>query len=125
MIILGAPTYGIGDCHSAWHELGASLLSQCSPHLALFCLADSRGHGNSFAGGLGKLKEMATARRLKLIGSVRSGAYAFSYSPAEKDGHFPGLVVEYRGDRRRGEMDARRWAASLLELSSHRAPASL
>lgn len=62
-------------CHSAFHELGSSLLSQCSPaaYFALFCLADSLGHGNSFPGGIGKLKEMASARCSKLIGSVPSG----------------------------------------------------
>jgi flavodoxin I len=118
LVVLVTPTYGTGDWHCAWEEKGTMLLSILPPkaRVALLALGDSRGHKNSFAGGLAKLAALARSRGALLIGLVPSSDYSFESSPAVENGTFPGLVVEYRRNRHEATMRARIWMKSLIVL---------
>lgn len=116
LIVLASPTYGMGNCHSAWRERGAAILEglpQGSP-VALLCLADRRVHGSTFAGGLAELHALLLPKRPRLLGDVSAADYQFEHSPSVIDGRFPGLVVEYRRQRHRAVETVTEWAQRLL-----------
>ncbi len=101
LVVLATPTYGIGDCHSVWSSHGPWLMRglPLGAAVSLICLADSRGHGASFAGGLARLEQIVAPRHPRLVGHVDAGAYTFAASPSVRDGRFPGFVAEFRRSR--------------------------
>lgn len=116
LLLAVTPTYGKGDAHSTWIERGPALLRYLpkGQPVALLGLGDARGHPKTFAGGIGALKRLIVPRIPRLIGAVPSSGYAFEHSSAVEDGHFPGLVIEYRKDRRRAETVVVDWFNGVL-----------
>lgn len=114
--IFGTPSYGVGDCHSLWHDKAQTILSIVPQHtpLALFCLGDARGHGASFAGGLEALDRLIGGDRRR-IGATCASTHTYQHSPSERDGTFNGLVLQYRSQRRASIAAAASWAAQLAD----------
>lgn len=82
--------------------------------VALFGLGDSRFHGDSFCGGLRKLHDSVTSLDAEPIGFTLPGRHHYRSTPSLVDGCFPGLVVDYRLDRRQLDEIAGRWLEDLV-----------
>lgn len=116
LVLAGTPTYGRGDWHTAW----ASKFDKIAPLLLsaravmLFGLGDARGHGKTFAGGLGVLADHVTSLGITAVGAVPASTYQFEASPALRDGAFPGLVLEYRRNRHTALGKITAWLAAQI-----------
>lgn len=117
IVFLLTPTYGIGDCHSAWHEHGDDVLVDFQPGTptGLIGLGDSRGHGRSFAGGIGALARLVQPYRPRLLGFTSMSEHAFETSPAVDGDAFPGLVLEYRRKRTLAAPRIDKWISEVLK----------
>ena len=111
LVVAGTPTYGKGDWHSSWaanfDRIAPLLLSARA--VMLFGLGDARGHGQTFAGGLGVLADHVSALGVTAIGAVRASMYQFDASPALRAGTFPGLIIEYRRHRHAAPAKIEAW----------------
>lgn len=116
LVIAGGPTYGRGDWHHLWGERFADVAPMlvAARQVALFGLGDSRFHGGSFCGGLRKLYDSVRSLGTEPIGFTLSGRHSYRSTPSLVDGCFPGLVVDYRLDRRHLEEIAGRWLDDLV-----------
>ena len=111
LVLAGTPTYGKGDWHSAWAANFAMIapLLLSARAVMLFGLGDARGHGKTFAGGLGVLADHVTALGVTAVGAVPASTYQFEASPALRDDAFPGLVIEYRRNRHAAPGKIKAW----------------
>jgi flavodoxin I len=111
LVLAGTPTYGKGDWHGSWaanfDRIAPLLLSARA--VMLFGLGDARGHGKTFAGGLGVLADHVTSLGVTAIGAVPASTYRFDASPAMRAGTFPGLVIEYRRHRHAAPAKIEAW----------------
>jgi flavodoxin I len=121
LVIAGGPTYGHGD----WHHLWSSRFREVAPILAaarrvaLFGLGDSRFHGNTFCGGLGKLHAAVAALGVTPTGFTEPGRHPYRSTPSLHEGRFPGLVIDHRLDHRQIPEIAGGWLETLL-IGRHR-----
>lgn len=102
LLILGTPTYGKGDWHSAW-AVHAAEVTPCiglARQVMLFALGDARGHAASFGGGLVMLHGLASRCGGQLVGQKPASCQIELASPAVINGMLPGLLVQYRRERR-------------------------
>jgi flavodoxin len=115
---LGTPTYGTGDWHYRWERHGNAIASRLDPRrpVALFALGDARGHADSFAGGLRRLRELCREFGLDCVGGTDPDRLVPRHSPALEAGRFPGLVVQYRREHRAAPEIVSRWVRSVCEL---------
>lgn len=117
-VIAGTPTYGIGDWHHAW----GSRILEIAPVLArarrvaLFGLGDARFHGGSFCGGLGRLHDAVTGAGIRVHGQTPALKYCYSFSPALRDGVFPGFALDFRQSRSLITADIDNWANGLKAM---------
>jgi flavodoxin I len=123
LLIAGTPTYGKGDWHTSWEarfDLMAPLFLSAGT-VMLFGLGDARGHGKTFAGGLGVLADRVMALGVMPAGWVPAATYSFEASLALRGDHFPGLVLEYRRHRHAvpGKIEA--WLETVASRSSRAA----
>jgi len=116
-LILITPSYGTGDWHYQWGKKGSKLLSNypAGTKVALLGLGDSRGHKKSFAGGIGILANLARDNQFVIFGKVDADEYEYEFSHAVENGMFPGLVVEYRKNRRKAIKSTISWISSIID----------
>jgi flavodoxin len=115
---VGTPTYGSGDWHYQWERHGRAVVSRLDPRrpVALFALGDARGHPDSFAGGLKRLKGLCGTFRLTCVGTSDSDRFTYRHSPALEAGRFPGLVLDYRREHRAAPDVVARWVGTVRGL---------
>lgn len=96
LLILGTPTYGLGDLQDDWDRarriLNATELS--GRRVALFGLGDQVGYSDTFVDGLGSLFDLVIARGATVVGRTPTEGYDFEGSKAIRDGEFVGLVLD-------------------------------
>ena len=123
-LILGSPTYGVGDLHPdwlAWRD-AVERLDLSGRTVALFALGDQRYHGRTFAGALKHLDLMVRYAGVEPVGRWPGAGYEFKQSPAlGEDGMFPGLVLDEVNQRRQTEERVRTWIAGWWPSPSPRA----
>jgi flavodoxin len=114
---IGTPTYGTGDWHYRWERHGRDIASRLDHRrpVALFTLGDARGHADSFAGGLRRLRELCGEFGLPCVGGTDPHRFAFRQSPALEAGRFPGLVLEYRREHRAAPDIISRWVGAVCD----------
>ena len=119
-LLLGSPTYGIGDLHHHWHDFldGMKELDLSKKTVGLFVMADGRFHGDSFAGALGLLFDSIQPLGGVIRGSSDPEDYQFSKTTSLRcGGQFPGLVVDWSspGERRKTPERITRWLRQLRD----------
>jgi len=96
LLILGSPTYGMGDLQTDWDlyidQLEAADLS--ARKVALFGTGDQMTYPDSFVDAMGILYDKVTARGAEVIGFTDTVGYDFSCSTALRDGRFVGLALD-------------------------------
>ncbi|KAA5606427.1 flavodoxin FldA [Roseospira marina] len=96
LLVLGAPTYGMGDLQSDW-EANYHLLEEAnlaSKRVALFGTGDQFTYPDTFVDAMGVLYDTAVARGAEVIGFTDVAGYDFTASFAERGGQFVGLALD-------------------------------
>lgn len=116
LLILGAPTCGLGDLPDDWGT-GLSLLSSSdltAKKVALFGTGDQMNYPDTFADAMGTLYDTAVARGADVIGQTDPDGYEFDGSTALRDGKFVGLVLDQdnQANKTEGRIDS--WVGKIL-----------
>jgi flavodoxin len=116
VVVAGTPTYGKGDWHPSWqrHCERVRPVLQSTSQLLLFALGDSRGHGATFAGGLGVLRDFVAAGRI----AAADGCASRATPPVNTIRHVSrgaDLAIEFRRDRRTAIRQVQDWLASSIK----------
>jgi len=94
--ILGTPTLGEGELPDNWNEFLPELDSMdfTGKTIALFGLGDQEEYGHEFVDGLGILYEKFESLGASFVGFWPLEGYEYSFSRAELDDVFAGLVLD-------------------------------
>ncbi|MBK1665216.1 flavodoxin [Rhodospirillum rubrum] len=96
LLILGAPTYGLGDLQYDWDSklklLGAAKLT--GKKVALFGTGDQTNYPDSFVDAMGILYDQVVAQGATVVGFTPTHGYDYTHSLAERDGQFVGLALD-------------------------------
>jgi flavodoxin I len=94
-LILGTPTWGIGEMQDDWEDF-SDILAQTDlkgKKIALFGLGDQDTYPDSFADGVGMLYEKIKDKSL-IVGKWPKNGYVFFESEAFRDNSFVGLILD-------------------------------
>ena len=119
ILILGSPTYGIGDLHPRWKRFISNnpKVDLSSKTVGMFVLGDQKYHGESFAGAAQHLAAWLEKCNAKLIGSTSTNGYHFGSSPAiDSQGNFPCLVIDEITQRRQTSKRISDWCNEIQML---------
>lgn len=110
LLILGAPTCGLGDLPDDWGS-GLSVLSSANLNakkVALFGTGDQISYPDTFVDGMGTLYDAAVARGADVIGRTEPNGYEFDGSTALRDGKFVGLALDQdnQADKTEGRIES-------------------
>jgi len=105
-LILGTPSYGVGDIpgksagclESNWEEFLAKLDTPdfTGKRIALFGLGAQERYADRFCSSLIRLYDYFKAHGAELIGSWSTQGYSFDHSASVVDDRFVGLVIDQR-----------------------------
>ena len=95
-LILGVPTWGIGEIQDDWQDFIFDLekLDLSSKKVAIFGLGDQESYPDTFADALGKLYDSLKSTGCSIIGTWSTLGYEFLESAAVKEQMFVGLVLD-------------------------------
>jgi flavodoxin I len=101
LLVLGTPTYGLGDWHFAWEKGFARIQPwlAAADRVTMFGLGDARFHGETFCGGIGRLHDAVASTGKGITGATPADVYAYKSTPSLRDGVFPGLCLDWRQSR--------------------------
>ena len=94
-LILGTPTWGIGEMQDDWEDF-AEILEKADlkgKKIALFGLGDQDTYPDSFADGVGMLYNKIRDKA-SIIGKWPKNGYVFYESEAFRDNSFVGLILD-------------------------------
>lgn len=94
--IIGTPTLGEGELAENWIEFLPSMddLDLSGKTVAMYGLGDQGEYGHEFVDGLGILYQKFEELGASFIGFTPTDGYEYSYSEAEVEGQFCGLVLD-------------------------------
>lgn len=94
--IIGTPTLGEGELPDNWKEFLPQLdgVDLTGKTVAMYGLGDQEEYGHEFVDGMGILYEKLKEIGASFIGNWPTEGYEYSYSAAEYDGEFIGLVID-------------------------------
>ncbi|QSA95985.1 flavodoxin [Methylococcus sp. EFPC2] len=105
-LILGTPSYGIGDIpgrsagclESNWEEFLAQLQGTdlAGKRIALFGLGAQERYADRFAASLVRVYQSFKDLGAEIVGDWSTEGYVFEHSPSVVDGRFVGLVIDQR-----------------------------
>lgn len=117
LLVLGSPTYGIGDLQIDWEDkLG--LLRQASltgKPVALFGTGDQATYADSFVDAIGILHDIAVEQGAVIVGHTATDGYSHTASLAERDGRFVGLALDEDCQSELTEGRIAAWVAQLAQ----------
>jgi len=94
-LIMGIPTWGIGELQYDWVDFLESLSDDYSnKKVALFGLGDQESYPDTFADAMGKLYDILIAKKFQVIGQWPASEYNFIESFAYRKKQFVGLVLD-------------------------------
>lgn len=116
-LILGAPTWNVGQLQRDW-EAAIDELDELDLHgvqAALFGLGDQAGYPETFGDALFFIADRLRSRGAILVGQWPVTGYDFSGSWAVEEGHFLGLMLD---EDNQPELTAPRLADWLAQLAA-------
>ncbi len=95
-IIVGCPTWNIGELQSDWDGLYQELdgVDFSGKLVAYFGPGDQVGYSDNFQDAMGMLEEKISERGGKTVGYWPTDGYDFNESKAIRDGKFCGLALD-------------------------------
>jgi flavodoxin I len=115
-LILGAPTWNVGQLQRDW-ETAIDEIDALDLHgvrAALFGLGDQVGYPETFGDALFFIADRLRSRGATLVGQWPVAGYTFTGSWAVEDGHFLGLMLD---EDNQPELTAPRLAAWLAQVA--------
>ena len=113
-LILGTPTWGIGEMQDDWEDF-SEILEQTDlkgKKIALFGLGDQDTYPDSFADGVGMLYNKIKDKTL-IIGKWPNNGYAFHESEAFHDNTFVGLIIDQENQAEKTTERLEKWVELL------------
>jgi flavodoxin I len=96
-IIVGCPTWDIGELQSDWESFYEDELNQINfsgKKIAYFGAGDQYGYADNFQDAIGILEEKITSLGGKTVGYWSTDSYEFDESRAVRNGKFVGLAID-------------------------------
>lgn len=95
-LIIGCPTWNIGELQSDWEGLYDELdnLNFQGKKVAYFGAGDQVGYADNFQDAIGILEEKISSLGAKTVGYWSVDGYDFNESKAVRDGKFVGLAID-------------------------------
>lgn len=114
-IIIGCPTWNIGELQSDWEGLFDELNSVDfnSKKVAYFGAGDQEGYPDNFQDAIGNLEEKITELGGTTVGYWSTDGYDFNQSKALRDGKFVGLALD---EENQSELTDERIKAWVIQL---------
>jgi len=95
-IIIGCPTWNIGELQSDWKDFCDQLdnIDFNGKRIACFGTEDQVGYPNTFENAIGILEEKVSELGGTTVGYWSTDGYEFTDSKAVRDGKFVGLALD-------------------------------
>ncbi len=120
-LILGAPTWDIGELPYDWDEHLGQLdkLDFSGKRVALFGLGDAQGYPETFVDAIGILGEVLEVNGASLMGAVPASDYDFVHSRGlvgnPQNGKLIGLALDYDNEPEKNQERISNWVEQLLD----------
>jgi flavodoxin I len=116
LLILGSPTYGLGDLQCDWEDNLGTLKSAnlARKRVALFGTGDQMSYPDTFADALGLLYDHVSGQGALVVGGTDIAGYDFQASAAVRDGRFVGLVLDQDTQPSKSEGRIAAWISQLI-----------
>ena len=114
-LILGCPTWNIGDIQEDWKKVFGSLgqLDFSGKTVAYFGTGDQVNYAENFQDAMGMLEEKISELGGKTVGHWPAEGYEHSESKAVKNGKFVGLALDEDNQSELTEERVKKWVAQL------------
>lgn len=115
-IIIGCPTWNVGELQSDWEEFFDGTLNKVDfsgKKVAYFAPGDQVGYPDTFQDALGILEEKISEQGGATVGYWPTEGYEFSESQALRDGKFVGLALDEDNQSELTEERIKAWVAQL------------
>ncbi len=114
-MILGVPTWHIGEMQDDWAGILPSLKEQsyAGKKIAIFGLGDQKGYPETYVDAMGELLEVFEPKGAKLFGLWPTSGYDFKKSKGMRDGKFMGLVIDIENQNDKTPARVKAWADQL------------
>ncbi|WP_448570759.1 flavodoxin FldA [Trichothermofontia sp.] len=116
-IIIGCPTWDIGNLQSDWEYFsnGLDTISFIGKKVAYFGAGDQIGYTDNFQDAIGILEEKITILGGITVGYWPANGYDYSASKAVKDGRFVGLAIDAHNQFELTNICIKAWVAQLKQ----------
>ncbi|MEA5507916.1 flavodoxin FldA [Halotia wernerae UHCC 0503] len=114
-IIIGCPTWNIGELQSDWEDFYNELdnIDFSGKKVAYYGAGDQVGYPDTFQDAMGILEEKISERGGKTVGYWSTQGYDFSESKALRDGKFVGLALDEDNQSDLSDERIKAWVAQL------------
>jgi flavodoxin I len=115
LIILGIPTWGVGELHEDWEAFLPELnqVNFQTRKVALFGLGDQEGNPESFCDAMGLIHQELVKKDANIIGYWSAGEYNFKESEAMIDDSMAGLALDEDNESEKTEQRIEQWVEKL------------
>ncbi|HEC44642.1 MAG TPA: flavodoxin [Bacteroides sp.] len=116
LLILGIPTWGIGEMQDDWAVFLAGLedMDLTGKKVAIFGLGDQESYPDTFSDALGTLYDSLSETGCEIIGSWSTLGYEFVESGALRDGMFAGLVLDEENQQQLTDLRINDWLKTII-----------
>jgi flavodoxin I len=116
MLILGIPTWGIGELQEDWAGFlpGLEKLELSGRKVALFGLGDQESYPDTFADALGALYDSLCDTGCEIIGSWPAEGYHFMGSAALRNESFVGLILDEDNQKDLTKQRIKEWLGRII-----------
>lgn len=116
-IIVGCPTWNIGELQSDWEGLYEELdaIDFTGKKVAYFGAGDQIGYADNFQDAMGILEEKISSLGGTTVGYWPTDGYEHSESKAVKNGKFVGLAIDEDNQSDLTDMRVKTWVAQLKQ----------
>ena len=114
-LIIGCPTWNIGELQSDWEGLYEELddVEFSGKTVAYFGTGDQVGYADNFQDAMGILEEKISEQGGKTVGYTSTDGYDFAESRAIRDGKFCGLALDDDNQSDLTEERIKAWSAQI------------
>lgn len=118
-LIIGVPTWNIGELQDDWLEIFPNLdeLDFSGKQVALFGIGDQHHYSDNFQDALGILGRKFRECGAELVGFTSTEGYDFEASQGIEDGQFMGLAIDDLNQPELNEPRIISWVAQLIALT--------
>ncbi|WP_416674390.1 flavodoxin FldA [Egbenema bharatensis] len=116
-IIVGCPTWNIGELQSDWEGLYEELdaIDFSGKKVAYFGAGDQIGYADNFQDAMGILEEKISELGGKTVGYWSTDGYDFNESKAVRNGKFVGLAIDEDNQSDLTDERVKTWVAQLKQ----------